>query len=83
MNGYLLRASIALLSRLCNHQTHHKIVYHHPTTRLCNHHPPQDCVTIKPTTTMKKENIKTIINFIITVLTAIASTFCMQSCILK
>lgn len=74
MNGYLLRASIALLSRLCNHQTHHKIVYHHPTTRLC---------TIKPTTTMKKENIKTIINFIITVLTAIASTFCMQSCILK
>lgn len=74
MNGYLLRASIALLSRLCNHQTHHKIVYHHP---------PQDCVTIKPTTTMKKENIKTIINFIITVLTAIASTFCMQSCILK
>ena len=32
---------------------------------------------------MKKENIKTIINFIITVLTAIASTFCMQSCILK
>lgn len=74
MNGYLLRASIALLSRLCNHQTHHKIVYHHS---------PQDCVTIKPTTTMKKENIKTIINFIITVLTAIASTFCMQSCMLK
>lgn len=29
---------------------------------------------------MKKENWKTIINFIITVLTAIASTFCMQSC---
>ena len=29
---------------------------------------------------MKKENIKTIINFIITVLTAIASTFCIQSC---
>lgn len=74
MNGYLLRASIALLSRLCNHQTHHKIVYYPP---------PQDCVIIKPTTTMKKENIKTIINFIITVLTAIASTFCMQSCMLK
>lgn len=74
MNGYLLRASIALLPRLCNHQTHHKIVYHPP---------PQDCVIIKPTTTMKKENIKTIINFIITVLTAIASTFCMQSCMLK
>lgn len=74
MNGYLLRASIAFLPRLCNHQTHHKIVYHHL---------PQDCVTIKPTTTMKKENIKTIINFIITVLTAIASTFCMQSCMLK
>lgn len=32
---------------------------------------------------MKKENIKTIINFIITVLTAIASTFCMQSGMLK
>lgn len=29
---------------------------------------------------MKKENIKTIINFIITVLTAIASAFCVQSC---
>ncbi len=29
---------------------------------------------------MEKENWKTIINFIITVLTAIASTFCMQSC---
>ncbi len=29
---------------------------------------------------MKKETLKTIINFIITVLTAIASTFCMQSC---
>lgn len=29
---------------------------------------------------MKKENWKTIINFIITVLTAIASTFCVQSC---
>ncbi|WP_337784263.1 smalltalk protein [Prevotella sp.] len=29
---------------------------------------------------MKKENIKTIINFIITILTAIASTFCIQSC---
>lgn len=74
MNGYLLRASIALLSRLCNH---------HLTTRLCTITPPQDCVIIKPITTMKKENIKTIINFIITVLTAIASTFCMQSCILK
>lgn len=56
MNGYLLRAPIALLPRLCTH---------------------------KSTTTMKKENIKTIINFIITVLTAIASTFCMQSCILQ
>lgn len=74
MNGYLLRASIALLSRLCNHQTHHKIVYHHPTTRLCNHQTHHN---------NEKENIKTIINFIITVLTAIASTFCMQSCILK
>ncbi len=29
---------------------------------------------------MKKENWKTIINFIITVLTAIASAFCVQSC---
>ena len=29
---------------------------------------------------MKKENIKTIINFIITVLTAIISAFCVQSC---
>ncbi len=29
---------------------------------------------------MKKENIKPIINFIITILTAIASTFCIQSC---
>ncbi|WP_299337122.1 smalltalk protein [uncultured Prevotella sp.] len=29
---------------------------------------------------MKKENIKTLINFIITILTAIASTFCIQSC---
>ena len=29
---------------------------------------------------MKKENIKTIINFIITILTAIASTFYIQSC---
>lgn len=29
---------------------------------------------------MKKENIKTIINFLITILTAIASTFCIQSC---
>ena len=29
---------------------------------------------------MKKENIKTIINFPITILTAIASTFCIQSC---
>lgn len=64
MNGYLLRASIALLPRLCTHQQ-------------------QYCITINPTTTMKKENIKTIINFIITVLTAIASTFCMQSCILQ
>lgn len=65
MNGYLLRASIALLPRLCTHQ------------------PQQYCITINPTSTMKKENIKTIINFIITVLTAIASTFCMQSCILQ
>ena len=32
---------------------------------------------------MKKENWKAVINFIITVLTAIASTFCMQSCIIK
>ena len=29
---------------------------------------------------MKKETFKTIINFIITVLTAIASAFCVQSC---
>ncbi len=29
---------------------------------------------------MKKENWKTIINFLITVLTAIASAFCVQSC---
>ena len=29
---------------------------------------------------MKKENWKTIINFIITILTAIASAFCVQSC---
>ena len=29
---------------------------------------------------MKKETLKTIINFIITVLTAIASAFCVQSC---
>lgn len=29
---------------------------------------------------MKKENIKAIINFLITILTAIASTFCIQSC---
>ena len=29
---------------------------------------------------MKKENWKTIINFIITVLTTIASAFCVQSC---
>lgn len=29
---------------------------------------------------MKKTTWKTVINFIITVLTAIASTFCMQSC---
>ena len=29
---------------------------------------------------MKKENIKTIINFLNTILTAIASTFCIQSC---
>lgn len=29
---------------------------------------------------MKKENIKALINFIITILTAIASTFCIQSC---
>lgn len=29
---------------------------------------------------MKKENIKPIINFLITILTAIASTFCIQSC---
>ena len=29
---------------------------------------------------MKKENWKSLINFIITVLTAVVSTFCMQSC---
>ena len=29
---------------------------------------------------MKKENIKTLINLIITILTAIARTFCIQSC---
>ncbi len=29
---------------------------------------------------MKKETIKKIINFIITVLTAVASSFCVQSC---
>ncbi len=29
---------------------------------------------------MKKENWKTILNFLITVLTAIASAFCVQSC---
>ena len=29
---------------------------------------------------MKKENLKTVINFIITVLTAIASAFCVSSC---
>ena len=30
--------------------------------------------------TMKKETIKKVINFIITVLTAVASAFCVQSC---
>lgn len=29
---------------------------------------------------MKKETIKRVINIIITVLTAVASTFCVQSC---
>ncbi len=29
---------------------------------------------------MKKENIKKVINLIVTVLTAIASSFCVQSC---
>ena len=29
---------------------------------------------------MKKENLKTVINFIITVMTAIASAFCVSSC---
>lgn len=29
---------------------------------------------------MKKETIKKVINFIITVLTAVASSFCVQSC---
>ena len=29
---------------------------------------------------MKKETLKTVINFIITVLTAIASAFCFSSC---
>ncbi len=29
---------------------------------------------------MKKENWKTVLNFLITVLTAIASAFCVQSC---
>ena len=29
---------------------------------------------------MKKETLKNIINFIVTVLTAIASAFCVQSC---
>ena len=29
---------------------------------------------------MKKETLKTIINFVVTVLTAIASSFCMLSC---
>ena len=29
---------------------------------------------------MKKETVKTLINFLITVLTAIASAFCVQSC---
>ena len=29
---------------------------------------------------MKKETIKKMINFIITVLTAVASAFCVQSC---
>ncbi len=29
---------------------------------------------------MKKENLKKIINFIITVLTAVVSSFCVQSC---
>lgn len=74
MNGYLLRASIALLPDCVTIKTITRLCNHLPTTRLC---------TLKPTTTMKKENIKTIINFIITVLTAIASTFCMQSCIIK
>ena len=30
--------------------------------------------------TMKKENLKAVINFIITVLTAITSAFCVSSC---
>ena len=30
---------------------------------------------------MKKETLKTVINLIVTVLTAIASAFCVQSCI--
>lgn len=29
---------------------------------------------------MKKETLKTVINLIVTVLTAIASAFCVQSC---
>ena len=29
---------------------------------------------------MKKETLKTVINFIITILTAIASAFCVSSC---
>ncbi len=29
---------------------------------------------------MKKFNLKSVINFLITVLTAIASSFCIQSC---
>ena len=29
---------------------------------------------------MKRETLKKILNFVITVLTAVASTFCVQSC---
>ena len=39
-----------------------------------------NCYYQKRIKTMKKETLKTIINFIITVLTAIASAFCVSSC---
>lgn len=72
MYGYLGVLTTSLISRLGESRNLKKIMI----PNRVNHFK----TTIFLKNTMKKINWKSVINFIITVLTAVASSFCVQSC---